>query len=66
MNVFNATKFCIKCLDQNLTVYVDGFCVDKICDTLINEPIQIAKEIFKHLKDLELADGRDGGLEVDI
>ena len=59
MNALDATKFCIKCLDQNLTVYVNGFCVDKICDPLINQPIQIAKENFEHLKDLELADSGD-------
>ena len=66
MTVLDATKFCIKSLDQNLTVYVNGFCVDKLCDPLINQPIQIAKENFEHLKDLELADSGDGGLEVDI
>ena len=29
MNVIDSTKFCIRSLDQNLTVYVTGFCVDK-------------------------------------
>ena len=48
MNVLAATKFCIKSLDQNLTVYVNGFCVDKICDPLINQPVQIAEENFEH------------------
>ena len=66
MNVLDATKFCIKSLDQNLTVYVNGVCVNKICDLLINQPIQIVKENFKHLKDLELSDSGNGGLEVDI
>ena len=66
MNVLDATKVCIKSLDQNLTVYVNGFCFDKICDLLINQPIQIAKENFEHLKDLELAHSGDRGLEVDI
>ena len=41
MNVLDATKICVKSLDQNLTVYVNGFCVDKLCDPLINQPIQI-------------------------
>ena len=44
MNVLDATELCIKSLHQGLTFYANGFSVDKICDPLINQPIQIAEE----------------------
>ena len=48
------------CKNPNIVVVVEAFVVPLICSPVSNQVIDIAKAKYSMLKDLELADERDG------
>ena len=63
----DTVQLAVKCAD-NLTVYINAFVVPLICSPLSNQVIDLARDIYPHLRNLPLADSGDGlsDLEIDV
>ena len=67
MQTCDTVQLAVKCAD-NLTVYINAFVVPLICSPISNQVIDLAKDIYPHLKNLPLADSGDGltDMEIDV
>ena len=61
----DSVQLAIKGAD-NLTVYINAFVVPLICSPLSNQAINVAQDMYPHLRNLLLADCGDGSVDLEV
>ena len=61
----DSVQLAIKGAD-NLTVYINAFVVPLICSPLSNQVINVAQDMYPHLRNLPLADCGDGSVDLEV
>ena len=51
---------------EGTSLYVNLFAVEKICSPISNQTIELTKETYPHLRDLNLADNPEGKTELEV
>ena len=51
---------------EGTSLYVNLFAVEKICSPISNQTIELTKETYPHLRDLNLADNTKGKTELEV
>ena len=62
----NKYEFCVKGVNDSCNVYVNSFSVPVICAPLSGQKVDLVKEQFPFLKDLDLADKGKGDCDIDL